>query len=169
MKPFKFVFIFILLIFIFTNCSSAQKLQKTAPTSLGEAYCQSWVAGVKGGGSGINLFIPVLNDLPQNIQLDSVYFRGKAAKLELAASNPFLYVGRFSQKFNQKQDIIMSNDPNEEYGNQFPIQEEKTPFDLKETECVVSYKESNVTKYFKIENITEKKPEHYPRAPQNKQ
>lgn len=167
MKPFDFIFILVL--FIFTNCSTAQKLQKSAPISLGEVYSQSWVAGVKGGGSGINLFIPVLNELPPNMQLDSVYFRGKGTKLEIAANNPSLYIGRFSGKFNQKQDIIMSNDSKEEYGNQLPIKQEEIPFDLKDNECVVSYKDSNSSKYFKIENITEKKSEHYPSAPQNKQ
>lgn len=166
MKAYKFVSI--LIIFIFTNCSTAQKLQKTAPIILGEVYSQSWVAGVKGGGSGINLFIPVLGELPQNMQFDSVYFRGRASKLELATTNPVLYVGRFTEKFKQNQDIIMSIDPMEEYGNQLPTQQ-KIPFDLKETECVVSYKESKDTKYFKIDNIIEKKSEHYPSAPQNKQ
>ncbi len=169
MKRLNFVLIFSAFVFTFTHCSTAQKLQKKAPITLAEVYCQSWVSGVKGGGSGLNLFIPVSQEIPQNIRLDSAYFRGKVTKLELAGTNLNLYVARFEENFNQKQDIVMSNDPKEEYGNQFPILTEKIPFDLKDTESVISYTESNVTKYFKIENIAIKKQDHYPSAPTNKQ
>lgn len=167
MKP--LTFIFILSAFTFTQCSTAQKIQKSAPIALEGVYCQSWISGVKGGGSGLNLFIPVAQKIPQNMQLDSAYFRGMVAKLELADPNQNLYVARFEETFNQKQDIIMSNDPNAEYGNQFPRLTKKIPFNLKDTECVISYNESNVTKYFKIENIVIKKQEHYPSTPANRQ
>src|SRR5690606_41772555 len=63
----------------FSQCSSSQKLQEKAPVTFGEVYFQRWNAGIQGGGSGINLFIPVMDT---NVVLDSVYFRGKSAKLE---------------------------------------------------------------------------------------
>ncbi len=169
MKKLGIVFICITVVFTITHCSTAQKLQKKPPITLQEVYIQSWVSGVKGGGSGINLFIPVSQKIPQNIQLDSAYFKGKVAKLELSDASQMLYVARFKANFNQNQDIIMSSDPKEEYGNQLPELNEKIPFDLKDTECVISYTESNVTKYFKIDNIVIKKQEHYPSAPKNKQ
>lgn len=153
----------------FTNCSTAQKLQNTAPVSFGEVYSQKWVAGVKGGGSGINLFIPVSEEIPENIQMDSVYFRGKVVKLERVTGENPMFVGRFVTEFNQKEDITMSSDPKEEYGNQAPKLDKKSHFDLKDSECVISYKDGTDTKYFKIENITEQKVEHFPSAPQNKQ
>lgn len=160
--------VYILMAIFCTNCSTAQKLQNTAPVTVGDVYSQKWVAGVEGGGSGINLFIPVSDIIHQNIQLDSVYFRGKVAKLETIDGKTVLFVARFKNTFNQKNDIVMSNDPKEEYGNKSPIRQTKIPFDLKDSEGVVSYKEANKTKYFKIGNITEKLPEHYPSAPQNK-
>lgn len=153
----------------FTDCSTAQKLQNTAPVSFGDVYSQKWVAGVQGGGSGINLYIPISDEIPQNIQLDSIYFRGKAAKLESIKGKTVLYVARFENNFNQKNDIVMSNDPKQEYGNEAPSLQTNIPFDLKDSEGVVSYKEADKTKYFKIGNITEKLPEHYPSAPPNKQ
>ncbi len=66
----------------FTNCSSAQKLEKQVSFKIGEVYYQHWVAGIKGGGSGVNIFIPIDN-LDNNVKLDSVYFKGKATKLEV--------------------------------------------------------------------------------------
>lgn len=153
---------------LFSSCTSAQKLQTESPINNAEVYFQKWVAGVKDGGSGIDLFIPLLNKLPKNVELDSVYFRGKSARLEKVEAENILYVGRFKTSFNQKPDIVMSSDPNEEYGNQLPILEKKSPFELKDSECVVSYKDGNGTKYFKIENIIEKQPQYFPSAP-NKQ
>ena len=152
----------------FTNCSSAQKLEKQVSFNIGEVYYQHWVAGIKGGGSGVNIFIPI-DDLGNNIQLDSVYFRGKAAKLEFKPHSPTLFIGRFMSLFNQKKDIIMSDKPEEEYGNQLPEQTKKSPFELDANECVISYIQDGKSRYFKIENIIEKKAEFYPSAPPRKQ
>ena len=153
----------------FSQCSSAQKLQKEAPVKFGTAYYQHWVAGVQGGGSGINLFIETEGTLKENIQLDSVYFRGMVAKFQVKPNNPSLFIGRFSLKANQKRDIIMSSKPKAEYSNELPKLKTEIPFDLKDNECVVSYKEGDKMKYFKIENVVEKQPQYYPSAPPKKQ
>jgi hypothetical protein len=71
-------------------------------------------------------------------------------------------VGRFNSNINQKEDIIMSREPLAEYGNKPPRLETEIPFDLKENQCVISYKNGEKTQYYKIENIVEKQPEHYP-------
>lgn len=169
MKPLKYIFVIFLNLSLFTNCSSAQKLQTNAPVTFGEVESQSWVAGVKGGGSGVNLFIPVLEKLPQNIQLDSVYFRGKVAKLELLNGQTTLYVGRFKSEFNQKDGGIIESDKPLANSDQTTEIDRNIPFDLKDSECVISYKKGSETQYFKIENVVEKQPEHYPNAPPNRQ
>lgn len=169
MKSFK-PLVYLVMIFIsmssITNCSSAQKLQKSAPADFGDVYFQKWTAGVRGGGSGINLFIPLKN---KPMKLDSVYFRGKAAKLETKDSRPMVYIGRFTTKFNQQSDIILSSDMNEEAKNTLPVKTEKIPFELKSNECVVSYKAKDETKHYKITGIEEKAAQNYPSAPTNKQ
>lgn len=159
-----------LLIFIvtasFSQCSSAQKLQDQAPLKIGQVYYQKWIAGVQGGGSGINIFIPTGNS---SVKLDSVYFRGKVAKLETKPQAETLYIGRFKSDLNQRKDIIMSNEPNAEYGNSIPKPTKNIPFELKENECVISYIQGDKTKYFIIKNIAEKEMIPYPSAPPNKQ
>ena len=138
----------------FSQCSSAQKLQEKAPTSFGKVYCQSWVAGARGGGSGIDIYIPVSD---YSVKLDSVYFRGKKAKLTIQSDNNKVFVGRIKTDLNnEKQDIIMSGDSKKEYGNKLPELPEKIPFELEDNQCVVSYQEDDITKYFKIENVVEK-------------
>ncbi len=148
----------------FSQCSSAQKLQKEAPAQFGEVYYQNWTAGVSGGGSGLNLFIPVMNT---SVELDSVYFKGRASKLEMKNGNEILYVGRFQTDFNQPKDVVMSSDANEEYNNQLIKTDESMPFELKDHECVVSYTKSGKTQYYKISNIKEREPLNYPSAPPN--
>ena len=165
-KPFSFSLSMLIVVIGFSQCSSAQKLQDKAPLEIGQIYCQKWIAGIQGGGSGINIFIQTGNS---SIKLDSVYFRGKVAKLESTPQEGILYIGRFKSIFNQKQDLIMSSDPNAEYGNELPKIPKKIPFELKDNECVISYKQGDKTKYFKLDKIVEKEMLAYPSAPPNKQ
>lgn len=169
MRVVKFFTRYITLALLVVNCSSAQKLQEQSPIDFGDVYYRKWISGVKGGGSGLNLVITVSEPMPQNIHLDSVYFRGKASKLERIKDDNILFIGRFKSLFNQKQDIIMSSDPTKEYGNELPEVLSSNTFELKDDECVVSYTMKGNTKYYKIKNLREKPAEHYPTAPPNKQ
>ncbi len=105
---------------------------------LKEVYCQSWVAGVRGGGAGINIFIPTNIKTYDNTRLDSVYFRGKSAKLQIIEDKTIVYVGRFISEANKNQDLVMSGNRKEEYGNKTPMGEEGIPARLLEDE--VSYR-----------------------------
>ena len=143
----------------FSQCASTYKLENKAPLKLGKVYYNTWAAGARFAGSGINLFIPVESN-PKNIVLDSVYFKNK--QVELEHINDSLFVGRFVTRINQQQDIIMSNEPFAEYGNKVPEPNKKIPFELKENECAVSYKSGKKITYFKITNIYKKRLDSYP-------
>ncbi len=166
LKSMSFSILMLLVMASFSQCSSAKKLQKKAPLDLDQVYCQKWVAGIEGGGAGLNIFIPVKDN---SVILDSVYFRGKATKLEVKNQNAKIYIGRFISDFNKKKDIVMSNEPNAEFGNEMPTHIQMIPFELKENECVISYKDGKTTKYFKVDNVVEKDLIPYPSAPPNKQ
>ena len=154
MQFIKYLSVSILSSVFFIQCSSAQKLQKEASFKTDKAYYQHWVAGIKGGGSGINVFIPVTSEL-KNLKLDSLYFRGNKVGLETKANNPNLYIGRILTEGNQRDDYKQTKD--------------KMPFDLSENEAVISYIEAGTTKYFKIENILKKEAQQFPSArPKNK-
>ncbi|MBU2938090.1 hypothetical protein KO494_00930 [Lacinutrix sp. C3R15] len=156
----------------FLNCSSIkdtkiqdnklamQDFQENTSFTLDQSFYKYWVAGVKGGGSGIHLQIVVTSN-PNNVVFDSVYFRGMQSALEPVKTG---YVANFNTKANQKEVIILSNEKNAEYGNQLP-NNAAFPFQLKDNECVISYIEDAVTKYFKIENLAEKPRDQYPSAP----
>ncbi|WCO01613.1 hypothetical protein [Psychroserpens ponticola] len=165
-KRISFLIVMLILMVSFSQCSTAQKLQKNAPIEFGETYAQKWVAGVKGGGSGITVYIPVKDD---SVVLDSVFFRGQKAKLEFKKGNQALYVGRFSTDFNKRNDIILSSEMKEESKNRLPKLKEKMPFKFNDDECIISYRKGNKTMYYKISNIKMEEPLHYPSAPPNGQ
>lgn len=147
----------IIVLFGFSNCANGKKIHEEPPVPLEQAYYTTWVGGVKGAGSGLNLFVPLgaLNN--SEVELDSVYFRGKRTKLKTKPQNPNLYIGYFESKNPQKApDFVMSSDPREEYGNKPPIILEKIPFELKEDEAVISYKKDGKTGYYKITGIQKK-------------
>ena len=169
MKRINYLSVILFSFSLFTNCSSAQKLQANAPLNFGAAEFQTWVAGVKGGGSGINLYIPVLEASETNIKLDSVYFRGKVATLELLQDESNTYVARFKGEFNQIVAISINTDKSLEGDGKNSEIVQKIPFDLKDSECVISYKKGGEIQYFKIENISEKPPVHYPSVRPNRQ
>ncbi len=151
------VFIFI----SFSHCSSAQKLQEKASFELCKVLYQKWIAGVQGGGSGYHMLIHVTSN-KNNVTFDSIYFRGYKAKIEIGKIN---YVANIKTEINQKEDLIMSNNGPDEFGNKTPLKDPNFPFKLKNDECVISYIEKNTTKYLKVENLVEKPKEEYPSAP----
>lgn len=147
----------------FTQCSSAQKLQKKAPTTFGETYYKQWISGVAQGPSGLNVFIELKDDA---IQLDNVYFRGKVAKFEVKPANKLLFIGRFINESTEKTDRIMNSNTTEEYGNKAPEVPLNIPFELAQDECVVSYKSNGKTKYYKLTNVVKKESRDIPMSPQ---
>lgn len=148
---FKYTALAFLVFTLFLQCSSTQKLQENVSFKVEQPYFQKWVAGVKNGGSGINIFIPVTN-LKTNITLDSLYFRGHKVLLETKPNNPNLFIGRILTEANQNEDFS-------------PKAEAEIPFDLKENEAVIIYTENDKKKYYKIENIKEKQAEYLPSTP----
>lgn len=146
------------------SCASTKNIQQEPPIELGEVYFERWNAGVKGGGYGYNVFIPVKEN---KVQLDSIYFRDKSAKLTNDKS-PNLYIGRFKVDTQVNEDFIMSSDPNEEANNQIKVPEKETiPFTLEPNQCIVSYIKNGKTQYFKIENVVEKPSVNYPSVKPN--
>ena len=108
------------------NCKSAQEpllqFQTTAPIDFSEPYYNSWVAGIEGGGAGINVFLPTTK--PSKIIIDSLHFRGEKSAVE---TRDQLIIGRFKYTTTRKKDIIFSSDRRAEYGNTLPTQIDASP------------------------------------------
>ncbi|MBT8243914.1 hypothetical protein [Winogradskyella sp.] len=144
----------------FSQCAGTMKLEKETPIAFSEVYTKSWVAGVKGGGSGTNIFIETKTD---DIVLDRVYYRGKVSKLEVKPSNKSIFIGRFLFTSNtQKEVLLIDSDKDKSKPKDFPFQ-------LEDNECVVSYVYKRKTKYYKLSNIIQRDIDAYPMSiPQNR-
>lgn len=149
----------------FSQCSNGQKLEKRSPMEFGDVYFKRQPQAVRDLESMMTLFLPVNGG--RNVELDSVYFRGKSAKLIKSPNDQNLYLGHFIIKPRHKEDIILSSDVADEHQNKLPKIDPKIPFELKQNECVITYKKNGKTRYFKISSIKEIRPKEFPMAPRN--
>ncbi|MGB0788499.1 MAG: hypothetical protein ACPG7E_07490 [Marinirhabdus sp.] len=145
------------------NCGPSKQgaeiaLQKNAPFTVTGAYFQEWVAGVREGGSGINVTV-VLKETPPNVVLQSLYFRNKKSTLKAIAGYPLQYMAYF--KNAPKPDIIMDGQAPKEAANTPP---EPFPFNLRDNEAVVAYAVSGKLHFHKISPLAEKPMVAYPSA-----
>lgn len=129
------------------------------PISIEAPYFQTWVAGVQGGGRGVDVFLPV-KDL-NNITPDSIHFRGQRAK---AVYKNQMIVGHFSSPQNQPKDIILSNEPFAEANNQLLPKADHSAFELEPNTCVLSYILENKCYYHKIIDLTQRPSIPYPKS-----
>ncbi|MFC5047704.1 hypothetical protein ACFSTE_05785 [Aquimarina hainanensis] len=160
MKSYLYNLGVIVITILFGQCGSTPKIEKTPPVKIAKSYFQKWYSGVAQGGSGFTVYIPVEEET--KIVLQTAYFKERKIALQKEGT---IYVGRYTYPETRK-DLIMSDDPKKEFGNQLPVIEEKSPFTLKYNECIVSYKDGNKEGFFKINNLEEKDFIAYPSAKQ---
>ena len=67
---------YVLSIFLAAALFSCNTTEIVAQDNIQSASYQTWVAGVRGGGSGINFNVEFKSELPSNIELKKVIFRG---------------------------------------------------------------------------------------------
>ena len=171
MKQFNSLLFSMLLLFLtlsVSQCSSAQKLEAVAPLDFGEVYYQKKAQAVRDLESSLTIFIPIKEEVKSNIELDSVYFKGRSAKLKATDMAQNMYYGRFVIKPKKAEDIILSSDLKEEHQNKVTMDNPKIPFELLPNQCVISYKQDGKIKYYKISDIKEKRPIEVPMQPNNK-
>ena len=146
------------------NCKPAQEqllqFQTTPPLDISAPYYTSWVAGVEGGGSGVNVFLPFKAN--GKTVIDSLHFRGQKTAVETTDK---LIIGRFKGVSNPKKDIIMSAEPQDEYNNKMELKRDVSPFNLPENACVISYSINGKRLYYKVLNLKKGESIAYPSAP----
>lgn len=133
---------------------------QNTPFAIENTYCQKWVAGIKGGGSGLNLYTTIDN-FSEGVVMKEFYFRGQITEVKSSKNN--LFVGYYTTKGN---DFVMSSDATKEAVNTPP---KKFPFNIENNKAVISYVFNDKTYYHKISNIVEKEILAYPSSnPNNK-
>ena len=134
------------------QCASPKETMTTfeEPTSfkVKPVYFQEWYAGINVGGTGINVFVPVVNKR-NDITIDSIYFRNLKGKLFIKNDRYFASLKNDSPYYTFK-----GTEKSDDY-----------PFTLNEQECAISYTENGETKYLKIVNVREMEGTYYENGP----
>lgn len=138
------------------NLTQAEKIaQQEFPIS--EIYYQSWVAGVRGGGSGINVHIAFKDKLPTDVKLVKVQLLNYTSH---AVDNVegSKYIARIATEANQ---MKLEESPTDEYGSQAPMKKESS---LKEGEVLLTFEKNGKIVTQLIRNVKQVEMLAYPSA-----
>jgi hypothetical protein len=69
----------LLTVTIIGSCQSQKGIPKEVVNTIEQVYFESWVAGVRGGGAGINFHVNFKTPLSKDTQLEKVIFKDKEA------------------------------------------------------------------------------------------
>ena len=151
------IFLFVIIMSPICMISQTEATKSTEPTivlqdkpvfNLNQVQFQEWYAGIKVGGTGMNVFLPnVTND--DNVVFETVYFRNLSGKITKGK-------GQYS--------AILKNS-SQNYTWEYPEKPADYPFDLGPNECVISYKEQGQLKYLKIASVEERAGTYYENGP----
>lgn len=119
-----------------------------------EVNFRKWIAGVKGGGSGITMTFG-WNGLPENLVMKEAYFRNLWAPIENVEQ---VYIANFNDKQNMPKDMIMHGDVMQEAINTSPKPNKTFPVTLTANQVGLIYEESGKLAYTIINNPIEKSP-----------
>ena len=138
----------------FIQCSSAQ-LDKKVPVTITQTFYQNWIGG-QPGSKGTLVSIK-LNAPDKKMAFDSIYFNGKAVKLQSnLLKNELTLTGNFVV-ITKPNDLVMHANPKKEFGNTPPKLAAKIPFELEKNEAIISYIIKDKKRYFKVQNIKKTK------------
>lgn len=167
MKKLQITSILLPLIFLslcFSNCAGSRTSKSDVifdpnpPFTIKEAYFQKWMAGIKEGGSGIEINLN-FSAIDPNVVIKDIYFRNQILECRRSVANSNKYVANYSTI--SKNDVVMDIDPLKEAQNT-PLKQ--FPFQLEEKEAVVSYLYKGKINYYRISKLSEKEQVAYPQS-----
>ena len=145
----KILILLVSVIFASCNCTK----ETVAKETIKEVSYEQWVAGVQGGGSGINFMVELNKPLEEGTSLEKVQFKTYEAVFE--KNSDLLYVTYIRTKVNQ---LKLYEEGSKEYGNEAPLPD----FGLQPNQARLFFNENGKTKEVLIDNIKEKPLLAYP-------
>ncbi|BCY27957.1 hypothetical protein [Flavobacterium okayamense] len=124
---------------------------------ISEIYYQSWVAGIRGGGSGINVHLTFKKKLPSNVRLKSMQLLHYTT-FEIDIMENSQYIGRIKTERNQ---LNLDENPVDEYGNEVPVKKDNS---LKEGQVLLTFEKDGKEFTRLIENVKQVEMLAYPSA-----
>ena len=150
------LFTFFLSIVLLSCGSSKTDIQKLEDqTQIKEVYSQAWVAGVRGGGAGINVFVNLNSPFEEDLVLEKIQFKTYEASFE--KTNELSYVARIDTSQNKLKTInIEVTDAEEE------TVVSKPKINLKEKQAILFFSKEGKMYSKIIENVEEREMIAYP-------
>jgi hypothetical protein len=141
----------LLLSFLLVFTSSCKSQAKLVADTKIAAHYQSWVAGVRGGGSGINFYVDLKTALNEEIELKRVIFKGYEESFE--QQDNLHYSARIKTEGNQQKAEGQVNTV---------ILSKKNNTKLASNEAILIFIKNNKEYAQKISNVIEKPALEYP-------
>lgn len=153
------VFNIVLLLLLQFSCCNKLAMQETTtfPVKIKQVYYQNWVAGVQGGGSGTAFYLEFEKEIPNDIVLNQLYFRGKRDSVKKTDATNYLISYAGSANLDKGNEISSDIPPSE-------IKTIPSPIPVSDNEAVLEFTQKGKRKLYKIKNITEKEMLAYPSA-----
>ena len=147
-----YAIVFITTFSLMFQCASTKEtaivFEEQPPFTVKPVVFQEWYAGIKVGGTGINVFMPISN-VDKGVVFDEIYFRNLKGKLIK----------------NEEEYMAILKNPSRHYTFRIAEKPEDYPFNLNDNECVISYIQNGQTKYHKIKALNEVAGTYYENGP----
>lgn len=144
---------YILYIFFATTLISCNSTETIVQENNLSASYQTWVAGVRGGGSGINFYVDLTSELPTHIELKRLIFRGYEVPFEKQDN---LHFQAMIKTPGNQQKYEEDNAPN--------VTSPKNDIKLQDNEAILVFSKKGKEYQQKITNVIEKPSLEYPSA-----
>ena len=144
---------YVLSIFLAATLFSCNTTEIVAQDNIQSASYQTWVAGVRGGGSGINFYVDLTSELPIHIELKRVIFRGYEVPFEKQDN---LHFQAMIKTPGNQQKYEEDNAPN--------VTSPKNDTKLQDNEAILVFSKKGKEYQQKITNVVEKPALEYPSA-----
>lgn len=144
---------YVLTIFFATTLISCNTTETIVQEKNLSSSYETWVAGVRGGGSGINFYVDLTSELPTHIELKKVIFRGYEVPFE--KQDALHFIARIKTEGNQQK---FDGDDSQIFTSP------KNALTLADNEAILIFLKNGKEYQQKITNVVEKPSLEYPSA-----
>lgn len=154
MIVYKLITFFLSISMLSCGSSKMEVLKLVNKTQIKEVYSQAWVAGVRGGGAGINIFVNLNVPFEEGLVLEKVHFKTYEANFE--KTDELSYIARVNTGQNTLKGIDVEVTDAEE------IVVNNSKINLKDKQAILFFKKEGKEYSKTIENVEEREMIAYP-------
>ena len=134
--------------------------------AIGDVFSQSWVAGVRGGGSGINVHVTLDKDVDEGVSMERLCYRGKWAKLQNKRKRR-LFVAYFQGDANREEErhVLLGDGGQSQTSERSAVGKEEDAPELKEDEALITYTIQGKLRELKVDKVRAERMIPYPECP----